>query len=112
MSFLWNLKVRAQESARMAPRTARQVVSEDTARVVWDYLKRFRLSETARQAVSEDTARVVWDDLKRFRLSETARQVVSENTARVVWDDLKRFRLSQTTFAPTFQVVQNCLYTA
>ena len=39
---------------------------------------------------------MVWDDLKRFRLSQTARQVVSEDTSRVVWDDLKRFRLSQT----------------
>ncbi len=56
----------------------------------------FRLSQTAQQVVSENTARVVWDDLKRFRLSRTARQVVSEDTSRVVWDDLKRFRLSQT----------------
>ena len=58
--------------------------------MVWDDLKRIR------QVVSEDTFRVVRDDLKRFKLSQTALQVVSENTACVVWDDLKRFRLSQT----------------
>ena len=44
---------------------------------------------------------MVWDDLKRFRLSQTARQAVSEDTAGVVWDDLKRFRLFPTHFAPT-----------
>ena len=44
---------------------------------------------------------MVWDDLKRFRLSRTARQAVSEDTSRVVWDDLKRFRLFPTHFAPT-----------
>ena len=66
------------ESALRCRRRSKAECGENTAGVVWDDLKRFRLSRTARQVVSEDTSRVVWDDLKRFKLSRTARHVVSE----------------------------------